>query len=151
MDESGNEGLQALPEVVEYHPGFGWKTWAGVFFVAILMIPASIYRGLVTGRGSMGSAAEWVTTILFTEFCKRSFVVISKQGLYVLFSAAGSLAGMGGAGLAGGPFAGFIWNQYLVQSEAAKAFGITNKIPHWVVPQPGSPALTNRTFLHPDW
>ena len=151
MSETGTEGMHALPEVREYVDGFSWKTVAGVLFVAILMIPASIYMGLVTGSGAMGSAAEWVTIILFTEVCKRSFVVITKQELYILFYAAASLASLGGQALAGGPFAGFIWNQFLVQSEAAKAFGITKQIPYWVVPQPGSPALTNRTFLHHDW
>lgn len=151
MNETGTEGLQALPEIREYVNGFSWKTVAGVLFVAILMIPASIYMGLVTGNGSMGSAAEWVTIILFTEICKRSFVVITKQELYILFYAAASLASLGGQALAGGPFAGFIWNQFLVQSEAAKAFKITDKIPAWVVPHPGSPALANRTFLHHDW
>ena len=151
MKETGNEGLQALPEVRQFESGFGWKTVAGILFVAILMIPASIYMGLVTGSGAMGSAAEWVTIILFTEVCKRSFVVISRQELYVLFYAAASLASIGSSALAGGPFAGFIWNQFLVQSDAAKAFHITNKIPAWIVPHPGSPALVNRTFLHPDW
>ncbi|HET6381833.1 MAG TPA: peptide transporter [Armatimonadota bacterium] len=149
IQETGDEPLQALPDVVNYVSGFSWKTVAGVLFVAILMIPASIYMGLVTGQGSMGAAAEWVTIILFTEVCKRSFVNISKQELYVLFYVAAGLTSAGA--LAGGPFAGFIWNQFLEQGEAAKAFHIANKIPHWVVPPPGSPALVNRTFLQHDW
>ncbi|MCA1596446.1 MAG: OPT/YSL family transporter [Chloroflexi bacterium] len=151
MNETGTEGIQALPDNVEFVNGFSWKTVAGVLFVAILMVPASIYMGLVTGNGSMGSAAEWVTIILFTEVCKRSFVTITRQELYVLFYAAASLASLGGSALAGGPFAAFIWNQFLVQSDAARAFGIQNQIPRWVVPPPGSAALVNRTFIHPDW
>jgi len=38
-----------------------------------------------------------------------------------------------------------------VQSPAAKQFGITKLIPTWVVPQPDSEAILQRTFLHRDW
>ncbi|NLC55292.1 MAG: peptide transporter [Armatimonadetes bacterium] len=141
--------LDALPEVTKFEEGFSWNTLIGALFVGVLMMPAAIYLGLVTGSSAIGSSAEWVTIILFTYVAQRSYTRLRKQEIYILFYVAGALAS--GGQLAGGPFAGLIWNQYFVQSTAAQAFGIADKIPSWVVPAPGSPALVQRTFMHPDW
>ncbi len=124
---------------------------AGAFFLGFIMLPGSIYLGLVVGQ-SMGAAAEWTTIILFTEIARRSYQQLTKQEIYILYYMAASLMGMmGGVALSGGPFAGMIWNQFLVRSDAARAFGIADKIPSWVVPPPDSPALLDRTFIHKDW
>ena len=124
---------------------------AGAFFLGFIMLPGSIYLGLVVGQ-SMGAAAEWTTIILFTEIARRSYQQLTKQEIYILYYMAASLMGMmGGVALSGGPFAGLIWNQFLVRSDAARAFGIADKIPSWVVPPPDSPALLDRTFMHKDW
>ena len=133
----------------EFVDGFDVKTVIGALFVGFVMMPGSIYLGLVAGQ-SMGPAAEWVTIILFTEVARRSFVVLKRQEIYILFYIAGGLASMmGGVALAGGPFASLIWNQFLVQSPAGE--GIASQIPRWVVPPRDSPALAMRTFFHRDW
>ena len=129
----------------EYEEGFTIKTVLGVLFVAFIMIPGNMYLSLMIG-GSMGAAAEWVTIILFAEITKRSFTTLKKQEVYVLFYvAAGLIAAETGA------FNGLLWNQYLVQSPAAKQFGLTHLIPTWFAPPADSEALVLRTFLHKDW
>jgi hypothetical protein len=57
---------------------------------------------------------------------------------------------MAGAALAS-PFSGLLWNQYLVQSDAARMLGLTEFIPLWVAPASDSLSLVERTFLHRDW
>lgn len=141
--------LDALPQITKFEDGFSWNTFIGALFVGIVMMPAAIYLGLVTGTSAIGSSAEWVTIILFTYVAQRSYTKLRKQEIYILYYVAAALAS--GGALAGGPFAGLIWNQYLVQSPAAKAFGIADKIPRWVVPPATSDAIVNRSFLHHDW
>lgn len=130
-------------EIQEFKDGFTLKTVIGAFFVAVIMTPGSIFLSLTTG-GGIGPAAQWTTVILFMEVARRSFTTLSKQEMYVLYAMASMLAG-------GGPFSGFIWNQYLRQSPAAKGFGIADDIPIWVVPASGSEALLQRTLWHSDW
>jgi hypothetical protein len=57
---------------------------------------------------------------------------------------------MAGAALST-PFQGLLWNQYLVQSDAARMLGVTEFIPTWVAPAPESSSLVERTFFHRDW
>jgi hypothetical protein len=44
-----------------------------------------------------------------------------------------------------------LWNQYLVQSDAARMLGVVEFIPTWVAPAAASDSLVERTFLHRDW
>jgi hypothetical protein len=142
-------GLMDYPE--RFEEGFDIKAVFGALFVGFVMMPGAIYLGLLAGQ-SLGSAAEWTTIILFTEVARRSFVQLKRQEVYILFYIASGLTSMqGGVALAGGAFAGKMWDQYFVRSPAAKAMGISNEIPHWVVPPPDSPALAQRTFFHQDW
>jgi len=135
----------------EFQDGFTIRTVLGAFFVGFIMMPGAIYIGLIAGV-SLGSAAEWVTIILFSELARRSFSSLRRQEIYVIYYIAGGLAGViGGTMLAGGPFGQLIWNQYLVQSQAAQGFGIAEHIPAWVSPPAGSEALLQRTFLHRAW
>ncbi|MCY4604265.1 MAG: hypothetical protein OXE49_08545 [Gemmatimonadetes bacterium] len=128
-----------------FENGFTIKAILGVFFVAFIMVPGNMYLSLMIG-GSLGAAAEWGTIILFAEITKRSFSSLPRQEVYVLFYVAGSLIAA-----ETGAFEGLLYNQYLVQSPAAKQFGITKLIPTWVAPQPDSLAVIERTFLHSDW
>ncbi len=147
-------------EVQDYKEGFTIKTVIGAFFVAMIMTPGAIFLGLTVGGGAGGGlgggaaaissggalapAAQWTTVILFMEVARRSFTTLTKQEMYVLYAMAAMLVG-------GGPFTGFIWNQYLRQSRAASGFGIADDIPIWIVPPGASEALLQRTFLHRDW
>ena len=129
----------------EFEDGFTLKAILGVLFVAFIMVPGNMYLSLMIG-GSLGAAAEWVTIILFAEITKRSFTTLKRQEVYLLFYVAASLISA-----ETGAFEGLLYNQYLVQSPAAKQFGITKLIPTWVAPPADSQAIIERTFLHNDW
>ncbi len=137
-----------VEEPTEFKEGFSWRTVLGAFFVGFVMMPGSIYLGLVAGQ-SMGPAAEWTTIILFAEVARRSFQVLSRQEIYILYYMAGGLASTYGAlRLSGGVFAGLVWNQFLRASAPA---GLGDLVPNWVAPPPDSIAVRRRTFMHPDW
>src|SRR4029078_3412852 len=93
------------------------------------------------GGGSMGSAAQWVTVILFIEVARRAFTVLKRPEIYVLYY-------MAGATLVSG--SGLLWNQFLVQSEQMRAFGIADKIPSWGAPQ-SLDVLGERSLFHSAW
>lgn len=138
--------LMETPE--EFEDGFGWTSVIGAFFIGLIMMPGSIYLGLVAGQ-TMGPAAEWTMIILFTEVARRSFASLSKQQIYILYYIAGGLtAMMGQVALSGGAFAGLIWNQFL---RAQAPGGLVDQVPDWVAPPPDSLAIAHRTFMDPDW
>jgi len=134
---------------VKYEDGFTAKAVVGAFFIGFVMLPGAMYLGLVAGQG-LGSAAQWVTIVLFSELARRAFMPLKKQEIYILFYVAGGVVGgLAGTGLGGGPFGDFIWRQYVVQ--APQAARIVKEIPRWWAPQGDSPAIIHRTFLHVDW
>ena len=129
----------------QFEEGFTSKAILGVLFVAFIMVPGNMYLSLMIG-GGLGAAAEWVTIILFAEITKRSFSSLRRQEVYLLYYVAGSLIAS-----ETGAFDGLLYSQYLVQSPAAKQFGIANLIPTWVAPPADSQAIVERTFIHKDW
>jgi hypothetical protein len=141
-DKELQEYRDLLQTPDHFEEGFDWKTFVGAIFIGFLMMPGSMYLQLVIGTG-IGPAARWVTIILFAEIAKRSFTELKQQEIFLLYY-------MAGAALAS-PFQGLLWNQYLVQSDAAKMLGLTEFIPTWVAPQPESMSLIERTFFHRDW
>ncbi len=141
-DKELKEYRDLLKTPDHFEEGFNWKTVVGAIFIGFLMMPGSMYLQLVIGTG-IGPAARWVTIILFAEIAKRAYSDLKQQEIFLLYY-------MAGAAMAS-PFQGLLWNQYLVQSDAAKMLGLTEYIPSWVAPQPESAALLARTFLHPDW
>ncbi len=141
-DKELKEYRDLLPRPTHFEEGFDWKTIVGAVFIGFLMMPGSMYLQLVIGSG-IGPAARWVTIILFAEIAKRSYTELKQQEIFLLYY-------MAGAALAS-PFQGLLWNQYLVQSDAARMLGVTEFIPNWVAPQPGSESLVERTFFHKDW
>lgn len=141
-DKELKEYRDLLQPPEKFEEGFGWKSIVGAIFIGFLMMPGSMYLNLVIGTG-IGPAARWVTIILFAEIAKRAYTRLSQQEIFVLYY-------MAGAALAS-PFSGLLWNQYLVQSDAAQMLGIAHMIPDWVAPQPGAESLASRTFFHQDW
>ena len=125
-----------------FEEGFDWKAIVGAIFIGFLMMPGSMYLQLVIGSG-IGPAARWVTIILFAEIAKRSYTELKQQEIFILYY-------MAGAALAS-PFQGLLWNQYLIQSDAARMLGLAEYIPMWVAPSLESTSLIERTFFHDDW
>ncbi len=141
-DKELKEYRDLLKAPDHFEEGFDWKTVVGAIFIGFLMMPGSMYLQLVIGTG-IGPAARWVTIILFAEVAKRSYTELKQQEIFLLYY-------MAGAALAS-PFQGLLWNQYLVQSDAARMLGLTEFIPHWVAPSAASTSLVERTFFHRDW
>jgi hypothetical protein len=139
-----------LEEQTVFEDGFNFRTFLGVLFVCIIMMPTSIYLGLTMGL-SLGPAAEWVTIILFADIARRSFKPLKRQEIYMLYYVAASLMTFaGGNALSGGPMAQIIWRQYLCNAPFANDMGVF-PFPQWYIPSPDSTALAARTFLHMDW
>jgi hypothetical protein len=141
-DKELEEYRDLLKTPDHFEEGFDWKSVVGAIFIGFLMMPGSMYLQLVIGTG-IGPAARWVTIILFAELAKRSYTQLKQQEIFLLYY-------MAGAALAT-PFQGLLWNQYLVQSDAARMLGLTEFIPTWVAPSPDSASLVERTFFHRDW
>jgi len=134
-----------VEQPTEFHEGFGWKTIVGAVFVGFLMMPGSMYMMLVAGL-SIGPAARWVTVILFMEIARRSLQTLKKQEVYILFY-------MAGFALAS-PFQGLLWRQFLVQSDAAKEFGVAGPLAEyvwWYAPPAEKIQEIGYTFMDKAW
>ncbi len=148
-DTSGDEAGQSI----QFENGFTGKVMLGALFVCLIMLPGAIYLGLVAGQG-LGSAAQWVTIVLFSEIARRSFLPLKRQEIYCLFYMAGALAGSGFGslpGISGGPFGNFIALQYIMQSPAMATVAPYLTHVGWIAPPLGSPAYAHRTFLDAAW
>src|SRR5438067_11146023 len=110
-----------MPPPDHWDDGFGLKAMVGGLFVGLIMTPASMYMQLVVGS-DIGPAAQWVTIILFIEVARRSFTVLKRPEIFVLYY-------MAGASLVSG--SGLLWNQFLVQSESFRQFGLADQIHSW--------------------
>ena len=141
-DKELQEYRDLLKAPTHFEEGFDWKTIVGAIFIGFLMMPGSMYLQLVIGTG-IGPAARWVTIILFAELAKRSYSDLKQQEIFLLYYMAGAALHT--------PFQGLLWNQYLVQSDAARMLGVSEFIPLWVAPPLESSALVERTFFHRDW
>ncbi len=139
-DAELKEFRDLMPPPKEWEEGFGLKAMIGAIFVGMIMTPASMYMSLVVGA-DVGSAAQWVTVILFIEVARRSFTVLRRPEIYVLYY-------MAGASLISG--SGLLWNQFLVQSESFRQLGLADKIPPWVAPS-NLDVLGRRSFFQIEW
>ena len=136
------EQFRALLDVPEhFSDGFNFTSLVGTIFVALIMVPGSIYMELVAGAG-IGGAAQWVTVLLVVEVAKRANPKMSRAQINVLFFLAGALMGIG-------IYTMPIWTQFLVRSDAAVATGIAEQIPSWVAPK--NLESLPRTFLNKAW
>ena len=120
------EEYRSLLEPPErFENGFTLRTVIGVLFISLIMTPGEMYLGLVTG-GSIGSAAQWVTVILFLEVAKRSFTSLRRQEIYLLVYVASALVAR-----EEGAFLDLLFRQYFVRSIEAQQFGISRLLPWW--------------------
>lgn len=148
-DAEVEEFRTLLPTPSEFESGFGWVTIAGLLFCGLIMIPGSIFLGLMTG-GNMGEAASWVTVILFMEISRRAMKPLKKQQLVILLHAA-QIMMMGSMLFPGGPLAQLVYRAYLVGSDAVRDAGLLGLFPHWFAPSPDSEAILSRDLFHTDW
>ncbi|MFQ3548342.1 MAG: hypothetical protein SNJ70_01155 [Armatimonadota bacterium] len=133
----------------QFEDGITGRTLLGSLFVGFIMMPGSMYLGLVAGQ-ALGGAAAWVTVVLFSEIARRSFQPLKRQEIYMLLYLVGGLAGASvGHQLFGGPFATLIWAQYLVQ--APQLGELAKEIPHFISPPANDPAIIARTFFSTAW
>lgn len=149
LDQELEDFRGLLETPTTFKNGFGWTTVIGILFCGIVMLPGSIYLGLMTG-GDMTSAATWVTLILFGEVARRALKPMPKENLIVLHHAAGFM--IAGAALApGGPFGQLVFRAYLATSDAIRDSGMRGIFPSWWAPAPDSAAILERNLLHADW
>ena len=130
--------------------GFSWAAFFGALFVAVLMVPGSIYMTLLAGS-SIGPAAQWVTLILFIEVARRAHKTLGNAQVFTLFYLSGAImvtASQLQGGFHGG--LGALWGQFFVQSDAAEAAGLADKIPTWVAPSDPE-VLGQRSLLMWEW
>lgn len=140
---------EVIEPATEFKDGFGWTTVVGIFFCGLVMMPGGIYLGLMTG-GNLGTAASWVTVILFMEIARRAMKPLSQQNLVILLHAA-TIMMMAHVLMPGGPLGWLVFRAYLVGSEAVRDAGIAGAFPSWFVPAADSAAITGRSFFHRDW
>src|SRR3954447_26387262 len=126
-----------------WEDGFGLKAMIGGLFVGLIMTPASMYMQLVVGA-DIGPAAQWVTIILFIEVARRSFTILKRPEIFVLYYMAGACL------VSTAPGNGLLWNQFIVQSESYRQMGLADKVPTWIAPH-SQEVLGLRSFFHPAW
>lgn len=149
VDKELEQYRNLLKPPATFEDGFSWTTIAGILFCGLIMLPGSIYLGLMTG-GTIGSAATWVTVILFSEMSRRAMKTMSKGNLIVLLYAAGVMMATN-AILPGGPAGGLVYRAYFVTSDIVRDMGMRDYLPTWWVPKADSPAITERNLFHKDW
>lgn len=138
------EEYRSLMEIpTSFDDGFSFSSLLGAIFLAMVMIPGSLYMELLAGMG-IGPAAKWVTVILFIEVAKRANLKLSRAQIFVLFYMSGAIVGQN---VHGTP----LFRQFLVQSEAAITSGIATMFPNWVAPVYGSDAWKTRSFFQMAW
>src|SRR3982750_1812197 len=142
-DQELKEFRELLPPPDHWEDGFDFKAMIGAIFVGLIMTPASMYMSLVVGA-DIGSAAQWVTIILFIEVARRSFTTLKRPEIFVLYYMAGACL------VSTGPGNGLLWNQFIVQSESYRQMGLADKVPTWIAPH-SQEVLGLRSFFQPAW
>ncbi len=145
-DKELNEyrNIMTAPPAQEFGDGFSWKTVVGALFLGFLVNPATDYLSLVIGGDAgISGAMRWVMVILFAEVAKRSFTSLKSQELYTLHF-------MAGAALAD-PFAGFLWKQFVAQSEYIQGLGLAADLPGWAFPSAAAIEAGGRTLFTWAW
>ena len=124
VDKELEQYRNLLESPTEFKDGFGWSTIIGIFFCGLVMMPGSIYLGLMTG-GDMTSAATWVTVILFSQIALRAMKPLSKQNLVTLLYASRFMM-TGYLLIPVGPIGSLIYLAFLINSDAVREQGMGN-------------------------
>ena len=136
-----NEFRELMPPPDRWEEGFGVKAMIGGLFVGMIMTPASMYMQLVVGA-DIGSAAQWVTIILFIEVARRAFTTLTRpESLRALLH---------GRREPRHAAAGCCGTSSSCRASRSGSSGLAEQIPSWVAPS--SPeVLAQRSFFHPAW
>jgi hypothetical protein len=136
--------IMEAPPATEFADGFSWKSVVGALFLGFLVNPATDYLSLVIGGdAAISGAMKWVLIILFAEISKRSFTVMRSQELYTLNF-------MAGCALAD-PFSGYLWTQFVAQSDYIQGLGLAAELPTWAFPRATDIAEAGRTLFAKCW
>jgi hypothetical protein len=138
-DKEFREFRDLMPRPDKFSDGFKVGTILMGLFVGFVMAPASVYMNLVAGL-QMGEAAKWVTVLLYVEIMRRAFKKLKRPEIFVLFYMCGAAMAAGGEG--------FLWRQFLVQSDELRKMGMTGMIPSWYAP---ADAGEFRSFFRAAW
>lgn len=141
-DKELNQYRDLVKPALSFEEGFGWKAVLGAIFVGVIMLPAAMYMQLALGEGSISQAAKWVTVILFLEMAKRARTALKPAEIFILFAMSGALTSSGTQD--------FFFRQYIVQSEAARSFGLGESFPTWWAPS-DTAVLDQRSFFMKEW
>lgn len=140
-DKEFQEFRDLMKRPDKFEDGFNMGTVLMGLFVGLVMAPASVYMNLVAGL-QMGAAAQWVTVLLYVEVARRAFKKLKRPEIFVLFYMCGAAMAAGGQG--------WLWRQFLVQSEELRKMGVIEHIPSWFAPI--DPAvLAHRSFFMWEW
>jgi len=134
-------------EPTEFAEGWGIKAFLAGLFVALVVMPGSMFMWLMLGQ-QLGTPAVWVTLIIFLEISKRCRTTLTRQEMFVIFSVTW---GVLGTAVPGWWMDAFVGMTYFVRSDAAHQFEVANQIPFWKAPAPLSEAYVQRSLLHRDW
>ncbi|MBN1865833.1 OPT/YSL family transporter [Candidatus Sumerlaeota bacterium] len=140
-DRDLKEFRDLMPPPDQYEEGFGWRTVFMALFVGLLMTPAQIYMHLVAGV-EMGSAAQWVTVILYVEVARRAFTTLKRPEIFILFYMCGAVIHTDAEGL--------LWRQFEVQSVSMRQLGVSEYFPWWYAPTDPD-VLGMRSFWMKAW
>jgi len=143
IDKELDEYRKIMSAPDRFEEGYSWRTIVGAVFLGFVMMPASMYMGLVLGAQSIDNAARWVTVILFLEIAKRSMITLRQQELFVLYYMAGMALSS--------PFESLLFRQYLVVSPAAAEMHMADQFPWWVAPSRTEIETAGRTFFTWGW
>ena len=141
VDRELEEFRSIMEAPARFEEGFSLSSLLGTLFLALVMVPGTLYMELVAGMG-IGPAAQWVTVILFVEVAKRANANLSRAQLFILFYMSGMIVGQT-------VFRTPLFIQFVVQSDAAVSYGISDLIPNWVAPADLDDL--DRTFLQRAW
>jgi len=140
-DKEFQEFRDLMKRPDKFEDGFNKGTVLMGLFVGLVMAPASVYMNLVAGL-HMGSAAQWVTVLLYVEVARRAFKKLKRPEIFILFYMCGTAMAAGGQG--------WLWRQFLVQSEELRKMGVLEHIPAWYAPTDPN-VLELRSFLTVEW
>jgi len=140
-DKEFQEFRDLMKRPDKFEDGFNKGTVLMGLFVGLVMAPASVYMNLVAGL-HMGAAAQWVTVLLYVEVARRAFKKLKRPEIFILFYMCGTAMAAGGQG--------WLWRQFLAQSEELRKMGVLEYIPAWYAPTDPE-VLSKHSFLTVEW